>query len=683
MTQQKQKVLIVEDEMIVQLHLETIVSGLGHEVTGMAANTQEAFDAAESDTPDLVLMDVNLADGCDGVETARVLREKYDCAVVFVTAYADDATVERTAEVVPAGYVMKPFTGDEIRAAIKTALAGHKHLARAKEHARSLETLIGKPEHAVIVTDRDGRVTFQNPQAATLRADGATTLGDDVRNLLRFSSRADAELFAQGLRDADARGNVALAEFELVDHAGAELSVTAVIDPLVDRAGATSGFVLALKVSVNRALSGAAAGLPGEDGVAGASFPAEPRRFGEGTRLMVYSHDTLGLGHLRRSLCLIRQLVADHPGLSVLLVSGSPMAHRYPLPERTDYVKLPAVRKVAQEGYSARSLSMSDDGIRSMRANLILRTVRDYKPDVLLVDHSPTGMRGELLPTLEWLDEHPGCTRILGMRDIIDAPERVRESWAKGGMHDVLERHYDHVAVYGSRSVYDTVVEYGLPESVVAKTTYVDYVVAHSEPGAEDEPAPEADERPLVVVAVGGGDGGHDTIVEPFLAMLQEHKDEIPFRTEILLGPFFAQGVEQGLRASADGLPVSMKNFVPAPSRLFARSDLVISTAGYNSTSEILEHGKRAILIPRIMHRDEQLIRSKQMAELGLVTFLHPDDVTPQRLFETIRDMFANGEPLTEARAKGVVPLDGAERFSAWCGGLTVGGRGVDARRGG
>ena len=68
-------------------------------------------------------MDIHLADGCDGVETARVLREKYDCAVVFVTAYADDATVERTAEVVPAGYVMKPFTGEEIRAAIKTALA--------------------------------------------------------------------------------------------------------------------------------------------------------------------------------------------------------------------------------------------------------------------------------------------------------------------------------------------------------------------------------------------------------------------------------------------------------------------------------------------------------------------------------------------------------------------------------
>ena len=215
-------------------------------------------------------------------------------------------------------------------------------------------------------------------------------------------------------------------------------------------------------------------------------------------------------------------------------------------------------------------------------------------------------------------------------RDIIDAPERVRESWAKSGMHALLERHYDHVAVYGSKQVYDTVVEYGLPESVVAKPTYVDYVVAHSEPGAEDEPAPEADARPLVVVAVGGGDGGHDTIVEPFLRMLQEHKDEIPFRTEILLGPFFAQGVEQGLRASADGLPVSMKNFVPAPSRLCARSDLVISAAGYNSTSEILEHGKRAILVPRIMHRDEQLIRSKQMAELGLVTFLHPDDVTPQ-----------------------------------------------------
>jgi predicted glycosyltransferase/DNA-binding NarL/FixJ family response regulator len=666
MTNTPQKVLIVEDEMIVQMHLETIVSGLGHEVTGTAANSDEAYDSAESAHPDLVLMDIHLADGCDGVETARTLRERYDCAVVFITAYADAQTVDRTSEVVPAGYVMKPFTGNEIRAAIKTALAGHGHLQRAKEHARSLEALIGKPNHAVFVTDGQGALTFQNPQAEPLRADGAHTLGGDLTELLHFASRMDHAAFLKGIEDAKDRGNVALAEFELLDQAGREMSITAVIDPLIDRSGEITGYVLALKGAPGGAFSQASA----------PSVAAEPRHFGDGTRLMVYSHDTLGLGHLRRSLCLIRQLSEDHPGLSTLLVSGSPMAHRYQLPPGTDYVKLPAVHKVGSESYEARSLSMTDDGILSMRANLLLRTVRDYKPDVLLVDHSPTGMRGELLPALEWLDEHPGCTRILGLRDIIDDPQRIREQWAGNGMHDVLEKHYDHVVVYGSPDVYDTAREYGLPESIVKRTSYMNYVCAHNEPVPDDEQAPKEEDQPLVVVAIGGGDGGAETVIAPFLEMLHQYEQHgsIGFRTEILLGPFFAPGAEKTLRASAEDLPVDMKNFVPAPSRLFAAAELVISTAGYNSTSEILQHGKRAILIPRVMHRQEQLIRARRMAELGLVSCLHPDDVTPAVLLAEIQRMFAlPEEPLTEARRTGRIPLDGAKRFSEFCGKLMIG----------
>lgn len=666
MTQTPQNVLIVEDEMIVQLHLETIVTGLGHQVTGTAANSDEAYDAAEHARPDLVLMDIHLADGCDGVETARTLRERYDCAVVFITAYADAQTVERTSAVVPAGYVMKPFTGNEIRAAIKTALAGHGHLQRAQEHARSLETLIGKPDHAVFVTDSEGLVTFQNPQAVPLRLDGGSTLGTSLPSLLQFVSRADRTSYEQGVESARSRGNVALAEFDLKDIDGRETSITAVIDPLIDRSGVITGYVFALKAARGGAFSNA------PDDAASST----PKTFGEGTRLMVYSHDTLGLGHLRRSLCLIRQLTEDHPGLSTLLVSGSPMAHRYQLPPRTDYVKLPAVHKVASESYEARSLSMTDDGIRAMRANLLLRTVRDYKPDVLLVDHSPTGMRGELLPALEWLDEHPGCTRILGLRDIIDDPTKVREQWTANGMYDVLEKNYDHVVVYGSPDVYETAREYGLPESMVQRTSYMNYVCALNEPVTGPEEPRKDEDLPLVVVAIGGGDGGADTVIQPFLQMLQEHKDEVGFRTEILLGPFFAAGAEKTLRASAQDLPVAMKNFVPAPSRLFAEAELVISTAGYNSTSEILQHGKRAILIPRVMHRQEQLIRARRMAQLGLVSCMHPDEVTPTTLLAEIRRVFAlPTEPLTEARRRGLVPLDGARRFSEFCGKLVSGGK--------
>ena len=118
----RRDILIVEDELIVQMHLSGIVSGLGHRVSGTASSGAEALAAAAAMAPDLVLMDIRLANGDDGVETARQLRELYGCAVIFVTAYADMETIARTSDVLPAGYVVKPFTGAEVHAAITTAL---------------------------------------------------------------------------------------------------------------------------------------------------------------------------------------------------------------------------------------------------------------------------------------------------------------------------------------------------------------------------------------------------------------------------------------------------------------------------------------------------------------------------------------------------------------------------------
>jgi len=558
------KVLIVEDEMIVQLHLQTIVSSMGHEVIGTAASADEAFAAAEMERPDLVLMDIHLAQGNDGVETARTLRERHDCAVVFITANADTATVARTAAVVPGGFVVKPFKGIEVRAAITTAIASHAHVQTMKDQARSLAALVGTGERA---------------------------------------------------------------------------------------------------------------GVPERPGAA--RPPSARRHFGLDTRLLVYSHDTFGLGHLRRSLALIRRISDDHEGVSTLLVSGSPMAHRYALPARTDYVKLPAVRKVAHESYEARSLAMSDDGIHSMRSNLLLRTVQDFEPDVLLVDHSPTGMRGELQPALEWLSARGGCTRILGLRDIIDSPENVAAHWQKTGMQELLTRFFEHIVVYGHPIVFDTVREYGLSQALAARSHSMHYVVAPPEAaeGKPDDAALPLDaSAPLVVVGIGGGDGGAETVILPYLQMLARHRAAVDFQTVVLMGPFVDSEMAEVLLAQAQGLPVVMRNFVPSPPQLFARAELIISTAGYNSTTEILAFGKRAILVPRVMHRKEQQIRAQRLHDLGLLRCLLAGDVTPERLFSEVRAALASPEqPLARAREQLRVPLDGAERFSQFCAGLTVG----------
>jgi len=391
--------------------------------------------------------------------------------------------------------------------------------------------------------------------------------------------------------------------------------------------------------------------------------------------MLVYSHDTFGLGHLQRCSNLIRALLDRNPGLSVLLVTGSSVAHRFELPEGADYVKLPAVRKVGSDRYEARSLAMPDSGVMNLRSNLLLRTVRDYEPNVLLVDHSPVGMNDELLPTLEMLRRRGDCTTLLGLRDIIDDPKAVVRLWKEKRIYDVLRKLYDHVLVYGAESVYDTVRAYEFPDDVAAKTFYAHYVCDAREPDDEDGPESHDDLEPLVAVSIGGGDGGADAVIGTYLDMLEQFRSQIGFRSEIIFGPLLPSDAQERFRQRALGLPVSVREFVPSTTPLFRRADLVVSTGGYNTVTQLLSHARRALIIPRVLHRQEQLIRARNLAELGLVSCIHPEDIDPRSMFDAVQSALASDEqPLSQARELGVPPLDGADRVAEFCSRLLVSG---------
>ena len=462
------RILIVEDEMIVQMHLRQIVEGLGHEVVGAVTNPTDALVAAEANMPDLVLTDIQLAQGGDGVDTAIALRESCDCAIVFITAYSDPETLTRTAPVEAAGFLVKPFTAANVAAAVSTALTSHRRVRKAEERGRELSVL-----------------------------GGAEDLG-----------------------------------------------------PL--------------------------------------TIPRPP--FGSGTKLLVYSHDTFGLGHLRRCLKLIDTLSRRTPGLSTLLVTGSPLAHRFRLPPGSDYLKLPAVRKVAPESYEPRALSMTDGGIQTLRSNLLLRTVRDYDPDMVLVDHSPTGMNGELLPALRWV-RRGSAKCILGLRDIIDDPSAVRAAWRKHGIYDLLRTVYDHVVVYGSPSVFDTANEYGLIAAGVRSGSLHELRQRRSpggNAGSQRRQRPAPDRRNDRRRRRRGGQGRwarhRDASGSPALSSA--------VRVEVVLGPFADREVRDELIGSAAGLPMEFHDFVEDPTELFRRAHLVVATAGYNTAVELLTHAR-------------------------------------------------------------------------------------------
>ena len=150
----------------------------------------------------------------------------------------------------------------------------------------------------------------------------------------------------------------------------------------------------------------------------------------------MYSHDTYGLGHLTRSTRLAAGIVDAMPDASVLVLSGSPIAHRFRFPPGVDYIKLPSVVKAGPDAYPARELAISAGRIRRMRRRVILGAVEQFDPHLLMVDNVPLGMRGELEPTLQMLRRRSRRTRIhLNLRDILDAPETIQQSWKEAGTY--------------------------------------------------------------------------------------------------------------------------------------------------------------------------------------------------------------------------------------------------------
>jgi predicted glycosyltransferase len=377
-----------------------------------------------------------------------------------------------------------------------------------------------------------------------------------------------------------------------------------------------------------------------------------------GIRFLLYCHDTFGLGHLRRTLSLAAYFTAILPEAEALIVTGSPMAHAFPLPPHVDYVKLPAVTKSTDGEYRARSLNMEVTAIRDLRATLLRETVQAYGPDVFLVDHAPLGLQKEALPALTLLQAmRPECLRVLGLRDIIDASSVIRSTWAQEEIYSALENTYDLILVYGAQKLYDVVAEYALPPTIAQRVHYCGYL-DRLMTGHPQRMATYADARTagwtahadrLVVLTVGGGGDGFWLAYTYLLGLYQ--LASVPFTSVLLTGPLMDAGKVCELRALAATLPagtVHIDAFLPDPLQLLSAADLVVSMAGYNTVCELLALGQRTLLVPRTTPRQEQFLRATLLAQHGLVHVLHPADLTPERLMESILHCLAQPRPRWE-----------------------------------
>jgi predicted glycosyltransferase len=357
-------------------------------------------------------------------------------------------------------------------------------------------------------------------------------------------------------------------------------------------------------------------------------------------RIMMYSQDGFGLGHMRRTTSIARQILNARPDACVLTVADSRLGQFFETMPHQDYIKLPSIVKVGPGAWRAVDMPLPFEEVHAMRQDLIRSAVLTFRPHVFLVDHMPHGAMGELLPALSALKHASADTQVvLGLRDILDAPEVVRRRWQIEGAYDAIERYYDKVLVYGERQIYDMAAHYELSPAIADRMRYTGYICT---PDQARYPARArakylanaAPDTKLIVVMAGGGADAYP-MMRACLDALPAIRAQQPVTMMLNTGPFMPTELRRDLQTRARGIAGAQVAISVSDTLSYLEAaDLVVAMCGYNTTMELLRSGRPAILIPRAGPSAEQRTRARLFAEQGWVKMLDPDDTNPDLLAE-------------------------------------------------
>lgn len=378
----------------------------------------------------------------------------------------------------------------------------------------------------------------------------------------------------------------------------------------------------------------------------------DPARRGPGRRhgwrVALYSHDTQGLGHVRRNSLLAAAMVAADPAVRVLLISGAREAAALPLPDRTDLAFVPELAKDGDGGYSARASNCSLDHVVALRSAALQHALADYAPHLLVVDKVSRGFGGELEPALRHVRREHGTRTVLGLRDVLDDVATTRQEWEQSRTPDAIATLYDQVWVYGDPAIFDPAMEYGWSEAVRAKVRYTGYLgtgrerllpVAARIP-ADSSTAPSASRSqtaPYVLALIGGGQDGA-AVADAFARAVYPRGHEGVLVTGPYLPALDLERLQQMARRRGD---LRIHRFVSDVPALARASAATISMGGYNSVCELLAARRPGLVVPRLTPRQEQAMRAERFEEHGLLDVLSFENLGPDVVSQWLADALA------------------------------------------
>jgi predicted glycosyltransferase len=388
-------------------------------------------------------------------------------------------------------------------------------------------------------------------------------------------------------------------------------------------------------------------------------------RFGNvGARVLIYSHDSFGLGHLRRCRTIAHALVERFKDCSVLILSGSPIIGSFDYRARVDFVRVPGVIKLRNGEYTSLNLHIDIEETLSLRGSIIRHTADMFEPDLFIVDKEPWGLRGEVTETLHLLKAR-GTRLVLGLRDVMDEPALLAPEWERKNVMPALERLYDELWIYGLPQICEPLAGVQLSPKVRRKTVYTGYLPRPVPDQPTGRSLPAIVEQPFLLVTTGGGNDG-DGLIE-WVLRAYESDSRLLLPALLVLGPFMQPERQSEFMARAAKLAkVEAITFDAHLESIAANAVGVVAMGGYNTFCEILSLDKRALIVPRTAPRMEQFIRAARAADLGLVRMLEDDGrYDPKVMLRALRDLPTQPPPSNVVIPGLLEGLDNVARLAA------------------
>lgn len=238
-------VVVVEDERIVAKDIQQTLRGLGYDAFAVASSATEVLALVAERRPDVILMDIRIRGSRDGIDVAHELREKFNLPVIYLTAHADEGTLERARRTAPHGYLLKPVKSSELRIAIEIALYKEVADRQIRERDRWHQTTLESMTDAVVTVGEHGNISFMNVAAeGLLAATRAETVGFPVEDAIRLVDGSDGRTL---VTTPEALRSLAKSRRPYLLRTGAGVrEVRLKVDPVVER-GSPLGFLVVLR----------------------------------------------------------------------------------------------------------------------------------------------------------------------------------------------------------------------------------------------------------------------------------------------------------------------------------------------------------------------------------------------------------------------------------------------------